>query len=223
MFEHKTTLASLQKQVDILLRRKSSLRPIYVQLGRGGWENLPATLDEVKAIQTIVTGVDLLTGKNVNEMTVKHLSNIGELANYKVIHFATHGDANPYIPELSALVLSQVEEGEEDGYLRTGEIMKLNLKADFVNLSACETGMGRILKGEGVLGLTHSFLVAGANGISVSLWQVSDESTMQFMKKLYTLAKEKGISYKNALSVRFKKQLTAAFSITYHHPSEKIF
>jgi CHAT domain-containing protein/tetratricopeptide (TPR) repeat protein len=200
MFEHKTTLTSLQKQVDILLRRKSSLQPIYAQLGRGGWENLPATLDEVKAIQTIVTGVDLLTGKNVNEITVKHLSDIGELADYKVIHFATHGDANPYIPELSALVLSQVEEGEEDGYLRTGEIMKLNLKADFVNLSACETGLGKLYSGEGVVGLTQSFLIAGANGLSVSLWQVADESTALFMTALYSSVETQGLSYAEAMT-----------------------
>jgi CHAT domain-containing protein len=200
MFEHKTTLASLQKQVDILLRRKSSLQPIYAQLGRGGWENLPATLDEVKAIQTIVTGVDLLTGKNVNEMTVKHLSDIGELANYKVIHFATHGDANPYIPELSALVLSQLERSKDDGYLRAGEIINLSLKADFVNLSACETGLGKLYSGEGVVGLTQAFLIAGANGLSVSLWQVADESTALFMAALYSSVEKQGLSYAEAMT-----------------------
>jgi CHAT domain-containing protein len=110
----------------------------------------------------------------------------------------------PEIPELSALVLSQREDATgslpEDGYLRMQEISLLDLEADFVNLSACETGLGRIYGGEGVVGLTQSFLVAGANGLSVSLWQVSDASTMEFMIGLYRLVEKEGLSYDRAMT-----------------------
>jgi CHAT domain-containing protein len=80
------------------------------------------------------------------------------------------------------------------------EIVELNINADFVNLSACETGLGKIYGGEGVVGLTQSFLVAGANGLSVSLWQVADESTMELMVGMYRLVKEKGLSYDRAIT-----------------------
>ena len=80
------------------------------------------------------------------------------------------------------------------------EIAKLDINADFVNLSACETGLGKVYGGEGVVGLTQGFLVAGANGLSVSLWQVADESTMKFMIGVYQLVQEKGISYDRAIT-----------------------
>jgi CHAT domain-containing protein len=99
-------------------------------------------------------------------------------------------------------VLSQYRERTEgeDGYLRMGEIEGLDIEAEFVNLSACETGLGQIYGGEGVVGLTHSFLVGGANGLSVSLWQVADESTMEFMVNMYRLVREKGMRYDRAIT-----------------------
>ncbi len=106
------------------------------------------------------------------------------------------------LPELSALVFSQTENaaGREDGYLNIPEVAQLPLQADFVNLSACETGLGTLYGGVGVVGLTQAFLVAGANGLSVSLWQVSDESTAQFMVALYELAQEQQLSYSEAMT-----------------------
>jgi len=92
------------------------------------------------------------------------------------------------------------QELNEDGYLTMKEIAMLDINADFVNLSACETGLGKIYGGEGVVGLTQSFLVAGANGLSVSLWQVADESTMKFMIGVYRLVQEKGIGYDRVIT-----------------------
>ena len=81
-----------------------------------------------------------------------------------------------------------------------GEIARLDIKADFVNLSACETGLGKIYGGEGVVGLTQSFLIAGANGLSVSLWQVADQSTSKFMTELYKKNHEQGMGYSQAIT-----------------------
>ena len=85
-------------------------------------------------------------------------------------------------------------------YLSINEVGQLQLHADFLNLSACETGLGKLYSGEGVVGLTQAFLIAGANGLSVSLWQVADESTARFMVALYTLVVEQGLSYTEAMT-----------------------
>ena len=83
--------------------------------------------------------------------------------------------------------------------------LKLNIQTDFLNLSACETGLGKIYQGEGVVGLTQSFFVAGANSISVSLWQVSDESTVAFMLNFYKDLNLKSENYSETLNEIKKK------------------
>ena len=123
------------------------------------WENLPGSLNEVVDIGKVVSGSIIVTGKDVSENHIKHLSRLGALAKYKTIHFATHGLAIQDAPELSALVLSQFSEEVkgEDGYLKVDEIQHLNIKSNLVNLSACETGLGEIYGGEGVVGLAPGF------------------------------------------------------------------
>ena len=178
------------------------------------------TLVEVNAIQRLVEGAKIYTGANVTESKIKKLSETGELAKYKVLHFATHGLVLPEMPELSAIVLSQVkdEKNGEDGYLRMGEIAELNIKADFVNLSACKTGLGKIYGGEGVVGLTQSFLLAGANAISVSLWSVEDVSTSQFMAAIYNLVEKKGMEYNDAMAEVKRQFIRGDFGNEYRAP-----
>ncbi len=143
------------------------------------------------------------TGKDVDESKLKELSINGKLKQYKVLHFATHGLVVPELPELSAIVLSQFKEerNNEDGYLTMKEKSKLDINADFINLSGCDTGLGKIYRGEGVVGLTQSFLIAGANGLSVSLWQVADKSTVKFMTGVYQLVDKKDITYDKAITM----------------------
>lgn len=166
------------------------------------WDNLPGTQEEVKAIKKILSKTTAITGKKVSEDNLKLMSQKGDLKSYSAIHFATHGIVIPEFPELSSIVLSQVkdEKSIEDGYLTMKEILNLNLECDFVNLSACETGLGKVIVGEGVVGLTQSFLLAGANGISVSLWKIADESTAQFMAGMYGKSAQENMPYHKSLT-----------------------
>ncbi|MDX6383339.1 MAG: hypothetical protein QOK48_912 [Blastocatellia bacterium] len=111
----------------------------------------------------------------------------GELSNYRYVHFATHGYIDSERPDLSAIVLSLVdEEGKpQDGFLRANEIYNLNLPAELVVLSACETGLGKEIKGEGLVGLTQGFMYAGARRVVVSLWNVNDKATAELMARFY--------------------------------------
>lgn len=195
-------LSWLRKQAVHNIETTGSARSTYEKLGMADWLDLPGSLTEVLKISEIIKNSDILTGGEASEGRVKQYSHSGQLAQYKVVHFATHGMVVPQIPELSALVLSQSnnDSAGEDGYLRMGEIAELRLTADFVNLSACETGLGKIYSGEGIVGLTQSFLIAGANGLSVSLWQVNDESTSLFMTKLYEKVRNNGMTYRQALT-----------------------
>jgi len=110
-----------------------------------------------------------------------------DLSRYRIIHFATHGLLNSQHPELSGVVLSLVdEEGRsQDGFLRLHDIYNLKLGADLVVLSACKTGLGKDIKGEGLVGLTRGFLYAGAPRVVASLWKVDDRATAELMKLFY--------------------------------------
>jgi CHAT domain-containing protein len=184
------------------MNRNMSARGAYAALGLAGWSNLPGTLAEVKSIGRIVGNSTIVTGGEAGESRVKELSHSGALKNYRIVHFATHGIVVPDFPELSAIVLSLESEGDggDDGYLTMKEISRLDMDADFVNLSACETGLGAVYSGEGIVGLTQAFLVAGANGLSVSLWQVADDSTMKLMVGLYELVSRQDLTYYQALN-----------------------
>jgi len=194
------------KYALLAINRGEDASSTYAGLGYS-WSNLPGTLAEVKAIKSTIDDAVVYTGENVTKARFRKLSKEGELGKYKAIHLATHGLVVPEAPDLSAVVFSQfkVPMQGDDGYLRAREILDFDLRADFVNLSACETGLGKLYSGEGLVGLTQSFLVAGANGLSVSLWQVSDESTTEFMVGLYKLIKEKGLSYDRAMTEMRRK------------------
>jgi CHAT domain-containing protein len=107
------------------------------------------------------------------------------LARYRYLHFATHGFVNESKPKLSGLMLAPIDSPKEDNILYLGEIYNLNLNADLVVLSACETGLGKMAKGEGLISLGRGFLYAGAANLLVSLWQVNDASTANLMIDFY--------------------------------------
>ncbi|MEG3860510.1 tetratricopeptide repeat protein, partial [Microcoleus sp. herbarium12] len=123
------------------------------------------------------------------------------LSQYKIVHFATHGLANSVHPELSGIILSLVDKNGKplNGFLRLTDIFNLKLAADLVVLSACQTGLGQNVQGEGIVGLTRGFMYAGAKRVVVSLWSVDDEGTATFMESFYQGMLQKGLTPAAAL------------------------
>lgn len=109
------------------------------------------------------------------------------LGHYQVIHFATHAVANDKHPELSGIILSLVDEQgrSQQGFLQIHDICNLNLSATLVVLSACDTGLGKDVNGEGLVGLTRSFMYAGSKSVLASLWKVNDRATAELMEHFY--------------------------------------
>ena len=110
-----------------------------------------------------------------------------ELSRYRIVHFSTHGLLDSRHPELSGLVLSLVDETgrPQEGFLRLHEIYTLRLNADLVVLSACQTGLGKEVRGEGLIGLVRGFMYAGAPRVIATLWDVSDDATAELMRRFY--------------------------------------
>ncbi len=179
-----------------------SVRDVYSVLGVATWPEIPNTLSEVNNIKRVIKKSNTFTGANVTEKDVKELSDNWKLYNYQAIHIATHGLVVQEIPELSALVLSQFEKGmgKEDGYLRPEEVAQMKIQADLVNLSAFETGLGAVYDDEGFTSLIQSFILSGANAVSVSLWRVAGESTSGFMGAMYGEVQGNGLGYPEAIT-----------------------
>jgi CHAT domain-containing protein len=168
------------------------------------WPNLPGTKAEVETISSDVfkgEGTTLVTGKNVTEEAVKSFSTRNKLKGYKAVHLACHGYYNPVVPGFSSVIFSEAAsktQAKEDGYLTVEETALLDLNADMVVLSACETGIGKVVKGDGIVGLTRALNVAGANSVGVTLWTVDDNATRLFMVSVYRKMKEQKISFARA-------------------------
>ena len=118
-----------------------------------------------------------------------------ELANYRIVHFATHGLLNSKHPELSGLVFSLVDrDGKpQNGFLQLQDIYNLNLPAELVVLSACETGLGQDIQGEGLVGLTRGFMYAGVSRVMASSWKINDAATSELMAYFYESMEKKGM------------------------------
>lgn len=108
-----------------------------------------------------------------------------DLKKYRIIHIATHGLLDAERPQFTGLVFSLVGNKSSDGFLRSDEIFNLNFNGPLVMLSACETGLGKEKRGEGIIGLTRAFMYAGAPTVGVSLWSVADQSTADLMASFY--------------------------------------
>ena len=187
------------------------------------WGDLPGTIIELNTLKNKAVGskkYNQMIQENASEMQVKILSKDGTLAKYPILHFACHGYFDKDNSNMSSILFSEVSGklsavSKEDGYLTIPEASVLNLNADMVCLSACETGLGEIKTGDGMTGLSRAFMVAGSRHVGVSLWQVDDEATAQFMASMYKKIEKKGMTYEQAYQqtkVEFRK------SEDYSHP-----
>ncbi|MCA1621726.1 MAG: CHAT domain-containing protein [Acidobacteria bacterium] len=117
----------------------------------------------------------------------RRVATSGELADYRFVHFATHGLLDADHPELSGVVLSLFDERGQavDGFLRLHEVYNLRLPVELVVLSACQTALGREVRGEGLVGLARGFMYAGSPRVVASLWKVDDRATAELMRRFY--------------------------------------
>ncbi len=175
---------------------------------------LPYTRKEVTGIAEFFPIADqrVFLGADASESSAK----TGRLEGYRYIHFATHGIVDEENPTRSGVILSFDGSGQEDGILQVTEIMRLKLNADLVTLSACRSGLGKVVRGEGVLGLTRAFQYAGARSVVVSLWNVNDIATAELMKDLYESLK-RGLPKDEALR-QAKLKLLKGKQRSWQHP-----
>lgn len=170
-----------EPKVETLLA--SALRDVGLDpnsLGR-----LQKSGEEAADISSIVPNKESFTA--IGFQATRALVMSGKLDKYRNVHFATHGVLDLEHPELSGIVLSRFDENgkPQDGYLRLYEIYNLNLPADLVVLSACQTGSGKQVKGEGLMALTRGFMYAGAARVVATLWKVDDSASAALMTRFY--------------------------------------
>jgi len=187
--------------------------------GNASLEPLPGSRREVETIGNIFYGTltnnHIFTGGRVQESIVKKLNDSGELKKYRYIHFATHGFLPGDVAGLTepCLALSIYGNNEsEDGFLKMGEILGLDINAELITLSACHTGFVKPEEfNEGISGLARAFFYAGAKSLMISLWSIDDDATVNFMKNYYSKLHD-GAPAVQALNFTRKKMLEGEFA-----------
>jgi CHAT domain-containing protein/tetratricopeptide (TPR) repeat protein len=162
-----------------------AIRTMNFSDARAGFTRLPFSRREAESVFALTPRGTGLKATDFSASRALALSK--QLSQYRILHFATHGLLNSERPELSGLVFSLVDQDgkPQDGFLRLHEIYNLQLNADLIVLSACETGLGKEIKGEGLIGLTRGFMYSGAPRVVASLWNVDDFATAELMKLFY--------------------------------------
>jgi len=166
---------AFQSSSDQTVKRLSAFRASQHLL----FAPLPKSETEIATIAHIIHPTIYYLNREAKEETFKR-----KAGNYPLIHLATHAIVDEMQPLYSRIVFAQDDDPAEDGFLHTYEVFNLHLNADLVTLSACETGLGRYSRGEGIIGLSRAFIYAGSASLLVSLWSVS-ESTVDLMQHFY--------------------------------------
>jgi CHAT domain-containing protein len=157
----------------------------FIKDGRWNVPRLPATRQEASAI--VASAPAGLALEKIGLDASRAAALASELAQYRIVHFATHGIVDNEHPGLSGLILSLYDESGQaiDGFLRLRDIYNLRLPVELIVLSACSTALGKQLQGEGLTGMVRGFLYAGAERVVASLWKVDDEATGELMRRFY--------------------------------------
>ena len=178
LFVNKAKNTTVSDKTGILLAA-----PVTFESNGQYLQQLPDSKKEIEEIEKLFSSAQMKTvsstGPDASEEMIKSIS----LSDFQFIHLATHGIVNQSRPELSRVFLCPGS--TEDGSLYSGEIYNLKFNANLVTLSACETGLGQVAKGEGIVGLSRALQYAGAQNLIVSLWQVADKSTADLMIEFY--------------------------------------
>lgn len=177
----------------------------------GKLSRLEGSGKEVRAIEGIFTEKNLEHRALLRSDATEDKAKAGEMERFQYIHFSTHG---LLAPGFQAIALSQIPDAGDDGLLTIGEIMNLKYNARLIVLSACNTGLGRVERGEGVTGLTRAVMYAGTPAAVVSLWSVDDEGTRELMVRFYDNMVRAGLPKAEAL--RSAKQ--DMLQTKYRHP-----
>jgi CHAT domain-containing protein/tetratricopeptide (TPR) repeat protein len=174
-----------QHEKELLAQSGSTKLPEAVrgvaELRLSALSRIPHTEDEVKTVAASGGDWTVLVAAGATKSRLKALP----LERYRILHFATHGVSDIKYPERAALVLGWEPGSTDDGLLQMREIRELNLNAELVVLSACDTGEGRLDGEEGVANLARAFLVAGARSVIASQWAADDTSTLALMRGFY--------------------------------------
>ncbi|HEX2010767.1 MAG TPA: CHAT domain-containing protein, partial [Roseateles sp.] len=178
------------------------------------WQALPGTRQESAALLPLFKGGSRqILGPAASQQTLLEMQRGRQLAEFGVLHFATHGYVDD---QRSALVLS-MGEGIENAYLQDGTIAQLSLRSDLVLLSACDTGLGRSQSGEGVMGLPYAFMLAGNTDTLMSLWAVDDKGTAAFVPAFMARARA-GMDLVAALNATKREFSSGALGEAFRDP-----
>jgi CHAT domain-containing protein len=208
--KHTVTYLPCLSFVQFSRKPESAAAPAVLALGNPDLDDpgldLPHAQAEVEIIKAVFPATSVMVRKDASEANTK--SRIGA---YDIVHFACHGEYRPEQPIQSCLLLSPG--AGEDGRLAAEEIFDMQLKADLVVMSACRTAMGKIHRGDEIVGFTRAFLYAGAGSVLGSLWDISDDATAVFMQNFYRNIRAAG----KAEALR-SAQLAMIRSGDYSHP-----
>lgn len=185
------------------IRQEVALRDFRRLTNRGDFTRLVHADEEANAIEAAASGdAWILKGFAASREQV-----LGDqTGQYRIVHFATHGIVNTEHPELSGIVLTMTKNdgSPENGFLQLNDIYNLRLSAELTVLSACDTGLGKDIRGEGLMGLTRGFMFAGSRSVVASLWKVDDRATAVLMSHFYEAMLQKGLP--PAAALRWAKE-----------------